>query len=125
MTSTLFFVIIGLIWLLVGIAYLGLPFIVSGICIIAVGLLFRLLDKKAAHGELGSPTTLSPKHRIPSAVRVLCGVMLCAFGLIFSAVLYDMGGGIFALLGLLFVLAGAVQLRTGLLDRDRDHTPRS
>ncbi len=125
MTSPLFFVVLGLIWLLVGIAYLGLPFIVSGISIIAVGLLFRRLDKRAARGELGDPTTLSPKHRIPSTVRVLCGVLLCAFGIIFSAVLYSMGGGIFALLGLLFVLAGMLQLRTGLIDRDKSHTSRS
>lgn len=107
--ASLFLGLLGVIWIIVGAVSLGWAFSLLGVGMIAAAFAMERTFRKADRGDYGTPVPLSPKHRIPPVVRLVSGIVVITFGVVWMAAVYRMGGGRFALFGLLFIFAGIVQ----------------
>lgn len=101
--------VLGVIWIVVGAVSFGWAFSLIGVSMIAAAFAMERTFRKAERGDYGTPVPLSPKHRIPPVVRLVSGIVVSTFGVVWMVAMYRMGGGWFALFGLLFVFAGIVQ----------------
>ena len=109
--SSLFFGVLGIVWILAGIVSFGWPFVLTGAGMIAAAFAMARVSRKARRGGYGTPVPLSPKHYVPPAARLVSGILVSAFGVVWMIAVYRMGGGWFAAFGLVFVFAGLVQMR--------------
>lgn len=109
--SSLFFGILGIVWILAGIVSFGWPFVLTGAGMIAAAFAMARISRKAGRGDYGTPVPLSPKHRVPPAARLVSGIVVSGFGIVWMTAVFRMGGGWFAAFGLVFVFAGLVQMR--------------
>ncbi len=107
--SSLFFGILGVVWIIAGIVSFGWVFSLVGVGMIAAAFAMARVSRKAERGDYGTPVPLSPKHYVPPAARLAGGMIVGAFGIVWMIAVFRMGGGWFALFGLMFVFAGIVQ----------------
>lgn len=108
--SSFFFGFFGIVWIIAGIVSFGWPFVLIGAGMIAAAFAVKRASRKADRGGYGTPVRLSPKHYVPPAARLVCGILISAFGIVWMIAILRMGGGWFAALGLMFVFAGLVQM---------------
>lgn len=99
----------GIVWIIAGAVSFGWVFSLIGVGMIAAAVIMERTARKAERGDYGTPIPLSPKHRVPPAVRLVSGIVVSVFGIVWMTIMFRMGGGWFALFGLLFVFAGIVQ----------------
>ena len=110
--SSLFFGVLGIVWIIAGMVSFGWPFILTGAGMIAAAFAMARVSRKADRGDYGTPVPLSPKHRVPPAARLVSGITQTAFGMVYTLKILRIGGGWFAAFGLLFVAGGIVQMCT-------------
>lgn len=108
--SSLFFGILGVVWIIVGAVSFGWVFSLVGAGMIAAAFAVERVSRKAERGDYGTPVPLSPKHRVPPSARLVGGIVVGVFGIVWMIAVFRMGGGWFALFGLMFVFAGIVQV---------------
>ena len=109
--SSLFFGFLGIVWIIAGIVSFGWPFVLTGIGMIAAAFAMKRTFRKAERGDYGTPVPLSPKHNVPPIARLVSGIVVSVFGIVWMIAVYRMGGGWFAAFGMVFVFAGLVQTR--------------
>ena len=107
--SSLFFGILGVVWIIAGAVSFGWVFSLVGAGMIAAAFAVVRVSRKAERGDYGTPVPLSPKHRVPPSARLVGGIVVGVFGIVWMIAVFRMGGGWFALFGLMFVFAGIVQ----------------
>ena len=107
--ASLFLGFLGVSWIIAGAVSFGWAFSLAGVGMLAAAAAMERTFRKAKNGDYGTPVPLSPKHRVPPSVRLTCGILMAAFGVVWMIAVSRMGGGGFALFGLMFVLAGIVQ----------------
>ena len=108
--SSFFFGFFGIVWIIAGIVSFGWPFVVTGIGMIAAAFAVKRTSRKAGRGDYGTPVPLSPKHYVPPAARLVSGIVVSVFGIVWMIAIFRMGGGWLAAFGLTFVFAGIVQM---------------
>ncbi len=102
---------LGVVWMIAGIVSFGWVFSLIGVGMIAAAFAMARVSHKAERGDYGTPVPLSPKHYVPPAARLVSGIIVTAFGIVWMIAIFRMGGGWFAAFGLVFVFAGLVQMR--------------
>ncbi|MBQ9718608.1 MAG: hypothetical protein IJV76_11500 [Clostridia bacterium] len=107
--SSLFFGILGVVWIIAGAVSFGWVFSLVGVGMIAAAFATARVSRKAERSDYGTPVPLSPKHYVPPIARLAGGMIVGAFGIVWMIAVFRMGGGWFALFGLMFVFAGIVQ----------------
>ncbi|MBR2434800.1 MAG: hypothetical protein IKB22_04950 [Lentisphaeria bacterium] len=108
--SSFFFGFFGIVWIVAGIVSFGWPFVVTGIGMIAAAFAIKRTSRKVGRGDYGTPVPLSPKHYVPPTARLVSGIVVSVFGIVWMIAIFRMGGGWFAAFGLMFILAGLVQM---------------
>lgn len=101
--------LLGVIWIVVGAVSLGWAFSLIGVGMLIAAFFMMRTSRKIQNGDYGTPVPLSPRRRVPPVVRLVSGLLVSAFGVVWMIAVYRMGGGWFSLFGLLFVFAGIVQ----------------
>ena len=108
--SSLFFGFLGIVWIIAGIVSFGWPFVLTGVGMLAAAFAMARVSRKAERGDYGTPVPLSPKHYVPPIARLVSGILVSGFGIVWMIAVLRMGGGWFAAFGLVFVFAGLVQM---------------
>ena len=110
--SSLFFGIFGIVWIIAGIVSFGWPFVLTGAGMIAAAFAVKRISRKADRGDYGTPVPLSPKHYVPPIARLVSGIVVSGFGIVWMIAIFRIGAGWFAAFGLVFVAGGIVQMCT-------------
>jgi hypothetical protein len=71
----------------------------------------KRIFRKAERGDYGTPVPLSPKHYVPPIARLVSGIVVSVFGIVWMAAILCMDGGWFAVFGMVFIFAGFAQMR--------------
>lgn len=108
--SSFFFGFFGIVWIIAGIVSFGWPLVLIGLGMIAAAFAVKRTSRKAERGDYGTPVPLSLKHYVPPTARLVSGIVVSVFGIVWMIAILRMDGGWFAAFGLLFIFAGLVQM---------------